>query len=556
MGDLAPAGAGGGGARPLWRVALWRSRRMSELVKRSGRVGNPTAIAWESVGGAAKAALAAVPLAVVLGALVSPWLFVLSLAPLIPFFAPEIRLRDEVARRMEGVERELPFFSVLVGVLGGAGVPLYSILKGVSASDVFPSMKEEALLVRRDVEIFGMDPNDSLERLASVHPSKKLGSFLLGYTSKARSGWDVSAYLTAESGSLLRELEEAWGRYVTRVGIVGSMMITVFGVVPLLLMVVGVFSPGFSVVGLAFFTGVGVPVFTMALLYMAGRMQPSPEEAPRGNGARALLAAVPFAALGVAAGALWASAAAVLFVFFTVYGVSVRRQMAETRELEVGLSKFLRDLLEYKRHDYDLSKAVVAMEAHGGYPRPFATLLSKVAARVRAGVPLDEAKPACRSALGRLTFLLLGEMSRSGGGTVDTVFQVSSFADRMIQMRRSATAEMKPYLALSYASPLLLSFGVTFVRAILSTFGSRARLGLSVVRLGAFHVGAAPPGLSMVSDLLIVVSAAALGLIGAKVTDFTVRNTWRASLNVALAAAAVVLLAGPGAHYLSGFLLR
>ncbi|MDG7012623.1 MAG: type II secretion system F family protein [Nitrososphaerota archaeon] len=529
---------------------------MSELVKRSGRVGNPTAIAWKSVDGAAKAALAAVPLAAVLGALVSPWLFALSLAPLIPFFAPEVRLRDEVARRMEGVERELPFFSVLVGVLGGAGVPLYSILKGVSASDVFPSMKEEALLVRRDVEIFGMDPNNSLERLASVHPSKKLGSFLLGYTSKARSGGDVSAYLTAESGSLLRELEEAWGRYVTRVGIVGSMMITVFGVVPLLLMVVGVFSPGFSVVGLAFFTGVGVPAFTMALLYMAGRMQPSPEEAPRGKGARALLAAVPFAALGVAAGALWASAAAVLFVFFTVYGASVRRQMAETRELELGLSKFLRDLLEYKRHDYDLSKAVVAIEAHGGYPRPFATLLSKVAARVRAGVPLDEAKPACRSALGRLTFLLLGEMSRSGGGTVDTVFQVSSFADRMIQMRRNATAEMKPYLALSYASPLLLAFGVTFVRAILSTFGSRARLGLSVVRLGAFHVGAAPPGLSTVSDLLIVVSAAALGLIGAKVTDLTVRNTWRASLNVALAAAAVVLLAGPGAHYLSMFLLR
>jgi hypothetical protein len=529
---------------------------MSELVKRSGRVGNPAAIAWRSVGGAAKAALAAVPLAIALGTIVSPWLFALALAPLIPFFAPEVRLRDEVARRMEGVERELPFFSVLVGVLGGAGVPLYSILKGVSVSDVFPSMKEEALLVRRDVEIFGMDPNNSLERLASVHPSKKLGSFLLGYTSKARSGGDVSAYLTAESGSLLRELEEAWGRYVTRVGIVGSMMITVFGVVPLLLMVVGVFSTGFSVVGLAFFTGVGVPVFTVALLYMAGRMQPSPEEAPRGEGARALLAAVPFAALGVVARAPWASAAACLFVFFTVYGVSVRKQMSETRELEAGLSKFLRDLLEYKRHEYDLSKAVVAMEAHGGYPRPFATLLSMIAARVRAGVPLDEAKTACRSALGRLTFLLLGEMSRSGGGTVDTVFQVSSFADRMIQMRRNATAEMKPYLALSYASPLLLAFGVTFVGAILSTFGSRAGLGLSAVRLGAFHVGLAPSGLSTVSDLLIVVSAAALGLIGAKVTDLTVRNTWRASLNVALATAAVVLLAGPGAHYLSGFLLR
>ena len=513
-------------------------------------------MAWESVDRAAKTALVAVPLAAAAGLLLSPWLALLSLAPLVPFFAPEVRLRDEVAGRMEGAERELPFFSVLVGVLGGAGVPLYSILKGVSSSDVFPSMREEALLVRRDVEIFGMDPNNSLERLASLHPSKKLGRFLLGYTSKARSGGDVSSYLTAESGSMLKELEDAWARYVARVGIVGSMMITVFGVVPLLLMVVGVFSPGSSVVGLVFFTGVGVPLFTVALLYMAGRMQPSPEAAPRGRAWRSLALALPFAAVGVPADAPWMSASAALFVFFTAYGVSVRRQLSETRELEEGLSLFLKDLLEYKRHDYDLSRAVVAMEAHGGYPPPFASLLSKVAARVRAGVPLDEAKPACRSALGRLTFLLLGEMSRSGGGSVDTVFQVSTFTERMIQMRRNATAEMKPYLALSYASPLLLAFGVTFVTAILATFRSRVGPGLSPVRLGLFQVGAATPGLSHVSDLLIVVSAAALGLIGAKVTDLTVRNTWRASLNVALAVAAIALLAGPGLHSLTGLLLR
>ncbi|MDG6920070.1 MAG: type II secretion system F family protein [Nitrososphaerota archaeon] len=549
-------GPAGGAGSPVSRLVVWRSRRISTLLKRSGRVGNPVAMAGASLHATAMVALGSVPIAVLAGALISPWLLLLSLAPLVPFLSPEARLRDDAARRREGVERELPFFTVLVGVLGGAGIPLYSIMKGVSSSEIFPSIGEESLLVKRDVEIFGMNPNDSLERLASLHPSKKLGRFLLGYTSKARSGGDVSAYLTVESGSMLKELEGAWAMYVARVGIIGSMMITVFGVVPLLLMVVGVFSPGFSVVGLVFFTGVGVPVFTLALLYMAGRMQPSPDEAPHGKAAKSMLASLPFAALGVAAGAAWASAAAVLFVFFTAYGLSVRKQVSETRELEEGLSSFLKDILEYKRQDYDLSKAVVAMEAHGGYPRPFAALLAKVAAKLKAGVPLDEAKPECRSALGRLAFFLLGEMSRSGGGNVDTVFQVSSFADRMIQMRRGATAEMRPYLVLSYASPLLLAFGVTFVGAILSSFSARVAPGLASARLGVFHVGSVPPGLSQVSDLLIVVSAAALGLIGAKVTDLTVRNTWRASLNVALAVAAVLVLAGPGSHSLSGLLLR
>ena len=510
------------------------------------------ALAGESVVRGVSAALVAVPASVLGGLLLTHWLYLASALPLVFYFAPELRLKDGVAQRREGVERELPFFSVLVGVLGGAGVPLYSIIMDVAGSDVFPSMRKEALLVKRDVGIFGMNPNESFERLAASHPSKRFREFLLGYTSKARSGGDVPAYLSAESGSLLRELEESWIRYVARVGVVGSMMVTVFGVVPLLLMVVGVFSPGFSIVGLATFTGVGVPLFTLALLYMTGRMQPAGEDPPKGRAVRATALALPFAPLGALLGAPWVAAAAPLFVFFVAYGLSVRQQLSETKAVDDGVARFLRDLLEYKRQDYDLGRATIALEAQGRYDPRFARVLARVAARLKAGVPLDEVKVDCRSRIGRLTFLLLGEMSRSGGGTVDTVYQVSNFADRMIQMRRSAAAEMKPYLILSYVSPLLLAFGVTFVSAVLSTFSRTLRPGFSTLHIAGLQVGAVPPGLGEVSDVLIVVSAASLGLIGAKITDFTVKNTLRASANVALAVAAVSLMVALNSHSLPG----
>ncbi|MDE1853617.1 MAG: type II secretion system F family protein [Thaumarchaeota archaeon] len=536
--------------RAAGRLILWRSRSFAGLLKKSGRIGNPVLMAGASVAGAIKGALVAVPVSVLGGFLFSPWFFCGCAVPLLLLAAPELRLRDAIAQRKEGVEGELPFFSVLVGVLGGAGVPLYSILGDLSDNDVFPSMRKEALLVKRDVGIFGMNPNDSFERLASNHPSKRFGEFLLGYTSKARSGGDVPGYLMGESGSLLRELEGGWLRYVARVGIIGSMMITVFGVVPLLLMVVGVFSPGFSIVGLVFYTGVGVPMFTMALIYMAGRMQPAKAEPIQGKAAKSILVALPVAVLGVLSGEAWVAVASALFVFFVAYGFSVRKQLAETRAVDEGLSRFLKDLLEYKRQDYDLTRAIVAIEAHGGYNSGFSGVLSKVASRLKAGVPLDEVKVDCRSKLGRMSFLLLGQMSRSGGGSVDTVYQVSNFADRMIEMRRNATAEMKPYLILSYVSPLLLAFGVTFVGGVLSSFSSTVRPGLSGLHLSGFQVGSVPPGLTQVSDLLIVVSAASLGLIGAKITDLTVRNTIRASVNVGLAVAAVSLMVALNSHSL------
>jgi flagellar protein FlaJ len=119
---------------------------------------------------------------------------------------PELRLRERANQRQEGVEKELPFFSIMVNVLCSAGMPLYSIFEGITGTKIFASMKREALLVRRDVRVFGADPNSTFERIASDHPSKRFSLFLNGYTSKVRSGGDIPAYLTGESGQLLREL--------------------------------------------------------------------------------------------------------------------------------------------------------------------------------------------------------------------------------------------------------------------------------------------------------------------------------------------------------------
>lgn len=530
-----------------------RSERFARLLKKSGRVGNATALAAASVRNALLSALVAFPAAALLGVLISPLFALVALAPLAVAEAPELRMRGQVAQRREGAERELLFFAILASVLGSAGVPLYAVLKDLAGSDAFEWIGREAKLARRDVEVLGMNANEALERLAGSHPSKRFGDFLLGYTSKARSGGDVSFYLVGEGGSLLRGLQEGWTRYGARVGIIGSMMITAFGVVPLLLMVIGIFSPGVSVFGLAVFTGLGVPALTVALIHMAGMMQPVRGEAIRGRAGMAALLALPGVLVGVLTGLAWAGAAAALFAFFVLYGISVRRRLSETKGVDEGVARFLQDLLEYKRQEYDLTRAVLAIESSTRYNQHFDRLLAKVAAHLRAGVPLDEIRVDWRNRLGRMTFLLLGEMSRSGGGTVDTVYQMSSFAGNLAEMRKNARAEMKPYVALSYVSPLLLAFGVTFVEGVLSSFGARGTPGISPLHMNGIQLGSVPPGLSQMSDLLIVVSAASLGMIGAKISDLTVRNTLMASLNVALAVGAIALMTAFASHSPSYF---
>jgi len=536
--------------RHVARLVDWRRTRLSPLLIRSGWITNPAVLATKSIAETLATAAVSTPLAVLVALLVTPWGALLALAPLVILLLPELRLRDRIAQRKEGVERELPFFSVVVNVLAGAGIPLYSILLDMATSDMFASIKQEALLVRRDVAIFGSNPNDSIERLASGHPSSRFGDFLLGYTSKARSGGDVALYLTGESGSLLRGLEEGWARYVSRVGIVGSTMITVFGVVPLLLTVVGVFSPSFSDASLLVFTLVVVPSVAMALLFMAGRMQPVREEPIRGRAGRSILVSFPGALAAAFLGGIWASVGAASFIFFVAYGLSVREQIAETRAIEAGLARFLKDLLEYKRQEYDLARAVLATQASTRYNIRFDRLLSRVASQLKAGIPLDEVRVECRSKLGALAFLLLGQMSRSGGGTVDTVYQVSSFTDRMTEMKKSAAIEIRPYVILSYISPLLLAFGITFVGGVLSSINRTESPVIAGLGASAVQGGVSKVPLGQIPDLLIIVSAAVLGLVSAKIADFTVKNTLRASVNVALAIAVVAGVSTMGSHSL------
>ena len=134
-------------------------------------------------------------------------------------------------------------------------------------------------------------------------------------------------------------------------------------------------------------------------------------------------------------------------------------------------------------------------------------------------------------------------MSKSGGGTVETMFQLSSYAGRAVEMKKAARAEMRPYTVLSYAAPLLLAFAVAFVGGTLRAFERSASLGLTTFHIGAIEAGTASPLLGQAANLLIVVSASALGLIGTKMTDFTVKNTLRASLNLLVAIVAVEALA-------------
>jgi len=103
-------GEGVAGSPLTSRLVRNRSAKFAELLRRSGKIGNPTAIAAESVRRTLLSALVAVPAALA-GATFSLWFILAAAVPLGVVLVPQLRLGDCVAQRREGVERELPFFA-------------------------------------------------------------------------------------------------------------------------------------------------------------------------------------------------------------------------------------------------------------------------------------------------------------------------------------------------------------------------------------------------------------------------------------------------------------
>jgi hypothetical protein len=87
---------------------------------------------------------------------------------------------------------------------------------------------------------------------------------------------------------------------------------------------------------------------------------------------------------------------------------------------------------------------------------------------------------------------------------------------------------------------------VTFIGGILGSFTQGPSPGASALRLSGVGLGGITPTMLQVSSILIVVSAAALGIIAAKMVDFTVRNTMRSCVNVVVATAATIVVTSIG----------
>jgi len=112
---------------------------------------------------------------------------------------PKFIIRDKA----RSVERTLPFAGIYLSTIASSRLPPHKIFEIFSKFKEYGEVSREAQRIVADMEMFGLNIYDSLERSVDRTPSRELRDLFWAILSTLKAGGDLHTYLTEESKTFL-----------------------------------------------------------------------------------------------------------------------------------------------------------------------------------------------------------------------------------------------------------------------------------------------------------------------------------------------------------------
>jgi len=199
---------------------------------------------------------------------------------LIGFYAYPILRADSLKRNLED---GLPFTTGYLSILAGSGVPSAQMFRSLAQIDSSLAVSQEARLIVRDVELFGVDIISALESASKRTPSGRFKEFLEGFISTVHSGGDLTKYLSERSRLYMRLKRMALRRLADTLGVLAEFYVVLLVAGPLILVVMlavmamlgggatGIFDPRLL---LNLLTYLGIPLGSIVFLILLDMITP------------------------------------------------------------------------------------------------------------------------------------------------------------------------------------------------------------------------------------------------------------------------------------------
>lgn len=498
-------------------------------------------------------AVVIMPASIYFASSISPLFVSMNIVWVVLLAFPKIQQSNLSQDRKNKVEQELPPFVVFAAVMQGVGINLYDSIQLSINTDLFKAIKKEAMLLRRNVEFFGLSQMEALEELGRTHKSDNFSNLVLGYTSIWRSGGDLTNYLESRADDFFILLKEKYQSYANKVGSVIEVLVTMLIILPIMIMVASFIVPGSSMEQMALMVTIGLPLVAIIIGVVVSSIQP-----PSFNviGLQPLTLLILVGA-GVTTGIvsyysfeseLWLALALGFLIPTVASSVIVGRQKSQITKLEDATPQFLRDMTEYKKIGYDIIIAFSRIGRENTYNKPFTRKFKEVSTLVDYGIsPINSVMGVFfRSWITKMSFFILAYIAEFGGGSPKILETITRFITNIRQSIREGTSSISILVLLVFAAPIIMVFTAGILQNILSSFDTslfetvpQSNTGTMTSDLGLSSsfvnlVTITPEFMSMIK-IMIVTSSVLSAFVISRAIDFTFYNTWRVAVVTVIA---------------------
>ncbi len=452
-------------------------------------------------------------------------------------------------QRKEGTETELPFFAAYLTTMVRSGVSVANVIDRVSRLKIFNAMRKEALLINRNINMFGKDPLDAIEDVAINHPSFRFRDFMLGYTTTVKTGGDVVHYLEIRTQDIFQARLSEIKIIAERMSMFTEIYVTIAVIMTIVFYVFFTISSIFPSAGgfggtaqLTLFSFVVLPLLTLIMIYLIHAYQPKTPIRITSPYRALLLIGFPLAIfigpmLYILTGAnrvfegqinyntilaFSGSLAGGLLALSLPPTLSYRAFKKMHKGLAEATASFLRDLTEIRKTGLSPEKSIIALSTRDY--GPLNKIVARIATSLTIGLNLEQA---LRAALrGYRDWLLLANMRflsdsiELGGGSPETLDALARYAHNLTEIEKEMKKRLRSYIMMPYMGAVLVAASSMLVLGFTSQTVTTVGGGAAGGPVGSVN----PEEMARVALLLSlgsILNSWLMGLVAGKIQDQT-----------------------------------
>ena len=143
------------------------------------------------------------------------------------FFIFYIWPTQVVSDKEKRIDNTLHYVITYMSTLAGAGTPPHAIFKALGKFKEFGEISKVIQRINRDMELFGLELTESIQKVSVKIPSESFKDFLLGLRTVITTGGDLKSYLEEKSDTFLDDHRRRIEEYGKNLSILLEIYITV-----------------------------------------------------------------------------------------------------------------------------------------------------------------------------------------------------------------------------------------------------------------------------------------------------------------------------------------